>query len=506
MWIRSARRRRKVTARKKREKEVGVAAENSPSPSAAVENNMRTNIQTSCNFPCRGGKARATFRARSSVSSLAPITKEDMVQYIASGCKPRSQWRMGTEHEKFGFHLETLQSVNHEDIDKIFSRLSDRFGWEKVYEGDVVIALRMEGQSITLEPGGQFELSGAPVDSIHKTCAELNSHLYQVKMVTEELGFGFLGAGFQPKWKVSELPMMPKERYNIMRNHMPKVGTLGLDMMFRTCTVQVNLDYDSEKDMVEKFRIGLALQPISTALFANSPFKDGKPNGYVSYRSHIWTDVDNSRCGMLPFVFDEDFGFEKYVDYMLDVPMYFVYREGKYINAAGQSFRDFMEGKLPALPGEYPTIKDWEDHLSVAFPEVRLKKFLEMRGADGGPWRRICALPALWVGLLYDDQAQKEALEYIKDWTLDDLAMLREEVPRTGFATPFRGRKVLDVARDVLKIAHGGLIRRGKDEGSFLRALDDIVMSGKTPADILLDRYYGPWEQNIDKIFIEEIY
>lgn len=475
-------------------------------PQARVESNMRANKPPSCNFTCRGGKAHAALRAKSSVSALAPITKEDMVQYIASGCKPREQWRMGTEHEKFGFHLDTLKSVNHEDIDKIFSKLSDRFGWEKVYEGDVVIALKLEGQSITLEPGGQFELSGAPVDSIHKTCAELNSHLYQVKMVTEELGFGFLGAGFQPKWKVNELPMMPKERYNIMRNHMPKVGSLGLDMMFRTCTVQVNLDYESEKDMVEKFRIGLALQPISTALFANSPFKDGKPNGYVSYRSHIWTDVDNSRCGMLPFVFDEDFGFEKYVDYMLDVPMYFVYRDGKYINAAGQSFRDFMEGKLPALPGEYPTIKDWEDQLSVAFPEVRLKKFLEMRGADGGPWRRICALPALWVGLLYDTQAQQEALDYIQDWTLDELAMLREEVPRTGFNTPFRGRKVLDVARDVLKIAHGGLSRRGKDEGSFLRTLDDIVASGKTPADILLDRYYGRWEQNVDKIFIEEIY
>ena len=285
------------------------------------------------------------------------------------------QFRIGTEHEKLGYDLSTKRRLSYEQIKSILEGLEERYGWERIVENGNIIGVKQSGQSVTLEPGGQFELSGATLESIHQTCAEVNSHLYQVKSISEEIGVGFLGTGFDPKWKYEDVPMMPKERYNIMKEYMPTRGTLGRDMMFRSCTIQVNLDFESEQDMIEKFRIGIALQPVATALFANSPFKEGKPTGFTSWRSHVWTDTDPDRCGTLPFVFDDDFGFEKYVDYVLDVPMYFVYRDGKYINVAGQSFRDFMEGKLPGLEGEFPTMDDWESHLTTVFPEVRLKRF-----------------------------------------------------------------------------------------------------------------------------------
>ncbi|KAL0324295.1 UNVERIFIED_CONTAM: Glutamate--cysteine ligase, chloroplastic [Sesamum calycinum] len=376
-------------------------------------------------------------------------------------------------------------------------------------------------QSISLEPGGQFELSGAPLETLHQTCAEVNSHLYQVKAVAEEMGIGFLGIGFQPKWRREDIPVMPKGRYEIMRNYMPKVGSLGLDMMFRTCTVQVNLDFHSETDMIRKFRAGLALQPIATALFANSPFTEGKPNGFSQHEKVVISsmmdpldcfilvlniDTDNDRAGMLPFVFDDSFGFEQYVDYALDVPMYFVYRNKKYIDCAGMSFRDFMAGKLPCLPGEYPTLNDWENHLTTIFPEVRLKRYLEMRGADGGPWRRLCALPAFWVGLLYDEVSLQNVLDMTADWTQGERQMLRNKVPKSGLKTPFRDGLLKHVAQEVVKFAKDGLERRGFKETGFLNEVMEVVNTGVTPAEKLLALYHGKWGQNVDPVFEELLY
>jgi len=456
----------------------------------------------------RTGSSRViSLRASSESATTSPtIQYEDLVEYIAQGCKPRDKWRIGTEHEKFGFRLDDLTPMGYEEV-KLLESLRDRFNWEPIMEGENIIGVKQNGQSVTLEPGGQFELSGAPTESIHETCAEVNSHLYQVKSIAEEIGVGFLGMGFQPKWSVEETPVMPKGRYKIMKAYMPTVGSMGLDMMFRTCTVQVNLDYESEEDMVEKMRISLALQPIATALFANSPFKDGKPSGYKSLRAHVWTDTDNARTGDLPFVFDEGFGFSSYVDWVLDVPMYFVYREGRYINVLGQSFRSFMKGELEGeLNGEYPTLDDWEAHLTTVFPEVRLKRFIEMRGADSGPFKRICALPALWVGLLYNEDAQKEAYEYIKDWTQTEREYLRSEVARTGMQTPFRDGTVLDIARDVLKIAKKGLQNRGYNETRFLQELEKIVATGRTPADALLEAYEERWGQSVNGAFKDVMY
>ncbi len=350
-----------------------------------------------------------------------PITDErQLVAYLEAGSKPKSDWRIGTEHEKFGYTHDDLRPLPYDgerSVRALLESLAARFGWQPILEAGRPIALQRGRANITLEPGGQFELSGAPVKTLHETCCEVHEHLDQVRTVAAPLGIGMLGLGFQPKWKREDIPWMPKGRYRIMRAYMPKKGSLGLDMMLRTCTIQVNLDFDSEADMVKKFRVGLALQPVATALFANSPFTEGRPNGFLSYRSHIWTDTDPDRSGILPFVFEAGMGFERYVRHALDVPMYFVYRDGKYIDASGQSFRDFLAGRLPALPGEVPTLTDWNDHLTTLFPEVRLKRFLEMRGADGGPWRNLCALPALWVGVLYHDEPLDAAYEWIRDWT-----------------------------------------------------------------------------------------
>ncbi len=445
----------------------------------------------------------------------APIeNKRQLIEEIAAGCKPASDWRIGTEHEKFVFQLGTLKPAPYEGGwgIGIFLEKLRRFGWEPVMEKGNAIALTQNGCSISLEPGGQLELSGAPLETIHQTCDEVHEHLAQVKEVAGELGVGLLGSGFHPKWKREDIPWMPKGRYRIMRDYMPKKGSLGLDMMLRTCTVQVNLDFESEADMVRKFQVSLALQPVATALFANSPFVEGKPTGYMSNRSHIWEDTDPDRCGVLPFVFEDGFGFERYVDYALDVPMYFVYRDGEYIDASGQSFRDFMNGRLPALPGEIPTISDWTDHMTTLFPEVRLKRFLEMRGADGGPWRRLCALPALWVGLLYDKGALDSAWDLIKDWTAEEHDMLRREVPRTALHTEFRGREFNEVARRVLEISRAGLAARarldsrGNDETSFLGALEEIADRGTCPAEVKLDQFNGPWGGNVDPVFTEYAY
>ena len=441
-------------------------------------------------------------------------SKRDLVEYIEAGCKPANAWRIGTEHEKFAYRLSDLRPLPYEGTPGIRAVLEglERFGWQPVFEGDTVIALTFNGQSVTLEPGGQIELSGAPLANLHETCAEVHRHLEQVKEVGAEMGAGFLGVGFQPKWPLADVPTMPKGRYAIMKRYMPTKGGLGLDMMHRTCTVQVNLDFSSEADMVRKFRVGLALQPVATALFANSPFTEGAPIGFLSYRSHVWTDTDPDRTGILPFVFDAAMGFERYVDHVLDVPMYFVYRAGTYIDATGQSFRDFLDGRLPALPGEKPTMKDWEDHLTTLFPEVRMKQFLEYRGADGGRWGWLCALPALWTGLLYDGAALDAAWDEAKDFTAEDHAYLRAEVPRQALKTPFRGETMGDLAARVVAIAREGLHARacqdasGVDERTYLAQLEAILKTGQTPAEDLLARYHGAWNGSVDPVFSEFAY
>ncbi|WP_336867045.1 glutamate--cysteine ligase [Sphingomonas sanguinis] len=439
-------------------------------------------------------------------------SRDQLIASFARGEKPRDRWRIGTEHEKFVYALGDHHAPSYDEASGIRALLGEleQYGWAPVMEGGNVIALTGADGSISLEPAGQFELSGAPLDNLHQTCAETGRHLQQVKAAGDTLGLGFLGLGMWPDKTRAELPIMPKGRYAIMLRHMPRVGSLGLDMMLRTSTIQVNLDYASEADMVKKFRVGLALQPLATALFANSPFTEGKPNGKLSFRSHIWSDTDPTRTGMLPFVFEDGFGYERYADYALDVPMYFVYRDGKYIDAAGLSFRDFLKGELSVLPGERPTIDDWNDHLSTAFPEVRLKTFLEMRGADGGPWNRICALPALWVGLLYDNGALDAAWDLVKGWSLDERQALRDSVPELALDAPLPGGgRLRDIAGEVLDIAHAGLAARarlngaGDNETGFLDPLREIVRSGKVPAQVLLDRYHGEWGGDISRVYGE---
>jgi len=448
---------------------------------------------------------------RTDLSASPLITsRDDLISIFSGGEKPREAWRIGTEHEKFVYRLADHRAPSYDEPGGIRDLLEGltEFGWKAVEEGGKIIALAGPDGNISLEPAGQFELSGAPLTDLHESCAESGRHLKQVKAVGDKLGLGFLGLGMWPDKSRAELPMMPKGRYDIMARHMPRVGNLGLDMMLRTCTIQVNLDYSSEADMVKKFRVGLALQPVATALFANSPFTEGKPNGFKSFRSHIWEDTDPHRTGMLPFVFEDGFGYERYCDYALDVPMYFVFRDGKYIDAAGLSFRDFLDGKLSVLPGETPTIADWTDHLSTAFPEVRLKSFLEMRGADGGRWHRICALPALWVGLLYSGTALDAAWDRVKHWTIEEREALRHAVPREALnaAVP-GGGTVRELAAEVLDIASAGLRDRarcnaaGDNESGFLDPLREVVASGKTFADLMLDRYHGAWNGDVAQVY-----
>ena len=446
--------------------------------------------------------------------STSPLieSRDDLLSIFAGGEKPRADWRIGTEHEKFVYRLADRRAPSWDEDGGIRDLLKGltEYGWKPIEEDGKIIALAGADGNISLEPAGQLELSGAPLADLHASCAESGRHLKQVKAVGDKLGLGFLGLGMWPDKARAELPMMPKGRYKIMSEHMPRVGTLGLDMMLRTCTIQVNLDYASEADMVRKFRVGLALQPVATALFANSPFTEGQPNGFKSFRSHIWEDTDPARTGMLPFVFDDGFGYERYCDYALDVPMYFVFRDGKYLDAAGLSFRDFLAGKLSILPGEKPTLADWTDHLSTAFPEVRLKSFLEMRGADGGRWGRICALPALWVGLLYSDTALDAAWDRVKHWTIEEREALRHAVPRDALAAAVPGGgTVRDLAAEVLDIASAGLRERaqynaaGDSESGFLDPLRDVVATGKTFADVMLDRYHGAWNKDVAGVYAD---
>lgn len=451
-------------------------------------------------------------------SGGGPIEHHDqMAQYLADGCKPKEDWRIGTEHEKFGYCTDTLKPLPYEgdrSIRVMLEGLRDRHGWAPVEEGGKLIGLEKDGANISLEPGGQLELSGAPVETIHETCDEVNTHLREVKDVADEIGAGFIGLGAAPEWSHEQMDLMPKGRYKLMDGYMQKVGTMGTTMMRRTCTVQVNLDFASEADMVQKMRVAIAMQPIANALFANSPFLDGKPNGVKSTRGLVWRNLDDARTGMVPFVFDEGFGFEAWVQYALDVPMYFVYRDGKYIDALGQSFRDFLKGELPALPGEKPTLSDWADHLTTLFPEARVKKFIEMRGADGGPWRRLCALPAFWVGLMYDQSALDGAWDLVKDWDAETREELRIAASTHGLQAEVGGLKMHDLAREAVALSDAGLKARARpgagglvpDETHFLNALRDSIETGRVPADDLLADYHGPWNGDLSRIYAEYSY
>lgn len=442
---------------------------------------------------------------------FSPIitTKSQMITHLEAGSKPRSEWRIGTEHEKIGFSLKDLLPLPYHGACGIKAMLEgmQRFGWTPVFEGQNVIALKRNGASMSLEPGGQFELSGAPLKHVHQTCREVTSHLKEVQEVADEIGAGFLSLGFRPDTKLEDVPVMPKGRYGIMRRYMPTVGNLGLEMMFRTCTVQTNLDYGSEADMVKKLRVSLALQPVGTALFANSPFAEGQLNGYKSYRSHIWLDTDADRTGMLPFAFEEGFGFEQYIDYAIDVPMYFIYRGGEYLDASGKSFRDFLDGKLDILPGEKPMMSDFDDHLSTIFPEVRLKTFLEMRGSDTGPWSELCAFSAFWTGLLYDQAALDAAWDLVKDWTEEERDQLRADVPKMGLQTPFRNKTLREISIAALAISREGLKTRGyrnahgENESVFLQELDGFARTGQSNADRLIADFNGKWNGDILKAY-----
>ena len=449
-----------------------------------------------------------------SVRSPTVGSRDELIAWIAEGAKPAERWRIGTEHEKFLFCTDTLGPVPYagpRGVRALMEGLIARFGWQPIAERGNVIALKRPdgetGGTVSLEPGGQFELSGAPLANVHKVGAETREHLDQVIAAGEPLRIGFLGVGFSPKWTLAETPVMPKERYGIMRRYMPLVGSRGLDMMFRTATIQVNLDFSSEADMIKKFRVSLALQPVATAIFACSPFSEGKPNGFLSMRSEVWRNTDPARTGMLPFVFEPGMSFERYADYALEVPMYFTYRGGRYIDVAGSSFRDFLAGKLAALPGEFPTLDDWSDHLTTLFPEVRLKRFLELRGADGGRWRRICAVPALWTGVLYDGASLDAAYDLIKDWSAEERQRLRDLTPLTALSTAFRGGRVLDLARQLHKIARAGLKRRavsnaeGRDESIFLEPVEEILREGRTVAEEMLARYAAEWDHCTDRLF-----
>ena len=451
-------------------------------------------------------------------SGGGPIeNQEQLAEYLAAGCKPKQVWRIGTEHEKFGYCKDTLKPLPYageRSILTVLEGLRDRHGWDPLVEGGNLIGLTKGGANISLEPGGQLELSGAPLETIHQTCDEVNEHLADVKDIAEKVGVGFIGLGAAPVWTHDQMPMMPKGRYKLMDDYMQRVGTMGQTMMRRTCTVQVNLDFASEADMVQKLRVAIALQPVATALFANSPFFEGKVNGHKSWRARVWRDLDPDRTGMVPFVFEEGFGFEAWVDYALDVPMYFVFRDGEYVDALGMSFRDFLKGELPALPGETPTLSDWADHLTTIFPEARIKKFIEMRGADGGPWRRLCALPAFWVGLMYEQGPLDAAWDLVKGWDAETRDALRVAASVDGLQAEANGVRMHDLAREAVALSEAGLKARAcpgsgglvPDETHFLSALKESLETGKTPADELLDHYHGDWNGDLNRIYPEYSY
>lgn len=441
------------------------------------------------------------------------LSKSDLIYFISNGCKKKDDWRIGTEHEKFAFNRENLSPLNFEKINQIFTSLKQKFNWKEIFEDGKVVALEKNSSSITLEPGGQIELSGAPMKNLFETCKEVNAHQFELKRVSDKLNVGYMGMGFLPKWNLNQIVLMPKQRYKIMYEYMKKIGNYGLDMMLRTCTIQANFDFESEQDMIRKFRVSLSIQPAVIALYANSPFASGKLTNFSSYRSWIWSQTDSDRCGILPFVFDSSFSFESYVDYLLKIPMYFVKRNEKYINVAGSSFEDFMKGKLNGLRGEFPTLSDWNDHLTIAFPEVRLKKFLEVRGADGGPWSSVCALPAFWTGILYDKNILLETWDMVKNWNCDQRQLFYEDVAKNGMQskTP-DGKDVKKFIKKLLNLSRKGLNNRSvnntenKSEAIFLEPLYDILKNGFSPADFWKKKFLGEWNENVDNIYTQNLF
>lgn len=456
--------------------------------------------------------------ARDTTDQTPLSSVSELSAYLAQGSRPKEKFRIGTEHEKFVFFAADNGPVPYfgdASISALLKGMQEKLGWEPIMDGANIIGLGEQSGmgAISIEPGGQFELSGAPLETIHETCRESNKHLALVKEIAEPMGIRFLGLGGSPKWSLAETPRMPKSRYDIMTRYMPKIGSKGLDMMYRTCTIQVNLDFASQEDMAAKMRVSMKLQSIATALFASSPFTEGKPNGLLSWRGDIWRDTDNQRSGALPFVFNPDFGFEHYVEWALDVPMYFIVRDGKYHDCTHVTFRQFMAGALKGEVADWqPNMGDWTNHLSTLFPDVRLKRFLEMRGADGGPWRRICALPAFWVGLLYDDAALADAETLTADWTFEDVVAMRDAVPSQGLKATVKGRPVLDVAREAVKISTAGLKARaklngdGQDESVFLQPLEEVLAKKATLADDLLGLFNGRWNGSVEPVFEEYQY
>lgn len=453
-----------------------------------------------------------------SVDNSTPLeTRDQLIADLAQGMKPKDQWRIGTEHEKFPFYRHDVSPVPYEGENGIAVLLDELLEsddkYTGIFEGDVIIGLKEPStcgnfsSNISLEPGGQLELSGAPLKTIHQTRNEIGRHFDDVTPIADEMGIGFLGLGYSPKFKVEDIPHMPKGRYGVMRDYMPRVGKYGLNMMHNSCTVQVNLDFGSEADMVKKFRVSLALQPLATALFGNSVLKEGAVSGFHSFRSEVWRDVDKDRTGMLPFVFEEGMDFGRYVDYALDVPMYFVYRDGEYIDVLGQPFSKFMDGTLDGFEGQRPTMDDWELHLTTIFPEVRLKQFLEMRGADCGPAPFLPALSAFWTGLLYDEASLDAAYDLIKAWSASERQLLRDEVPRLGLKAEIQSHKLNDIAKEVLAMADAGLKARdfknpeGEDERIFLEPLHEIVEDGWSLSERLVDLFNNEWDQDVDKVY-----
>lgn len=456
--------------------------------------------------------------ARDTTDQTPISSAQELTDYLAQGCKPAEKFRIGTEHEKFAFFRNGNRPVPYfgdASISALLKGMQDKLGWEPIIdEGNIIGLGEPHGMgAISIEPGGQFELSGAPLETLHETCKESNGHLAMLREIAEPMGIRFLGIGGSPLWSLDETPQMPKSRYAIMTRYMPKVGTQGLDMMYRTCTIQVNLDFSSEEDMRRKMRVSMKLQSLATALFSSSPFTEGKPNGLLSWRGDIWRDTDNRRSGVLPFTFDADFGFRHYVEWALDAPMYFIVRDDKYRDCTDITFRQFMGGALKGQIAEWqPNLGDWTNHLSTLFPDVRLKRFLEMRGADGGPWRRICALPAFWVGLLYDDAALTAADELTADWTVEDVITMRDTVPAQGLKAKVAGHDLLDIARETMSISRTGLKNRnrlngdGQDESVFLNPLDEVLAKKTTMAEDLLALYNGRWNGSVLPVFDEYQY
>ncbi len=461
---------------------------------------------------------KKTPMARDTTDQTPVRSVADLAEYLADGNKPKEKFRIGTEHEKFVFFTADNSPVPYfgeASISALLNGMQAKTGWEPIVDAGNIIGLaEPTGMgAISLEPGGQFELSGAPLENLHQTCKESNQHLATLREIAEPLGIRFLGMGGSPKWTAAETPRMPKSRYEIMTRYMPKVGSQGLDMMYRTCTIQVNLDFSSEIDMRRKMQVSLKLQSMATALFASSPFTEGKPNGLLSWRGDIWRDTDNNRAGLIPFAFKPDFGFIDYVEWALDVPMYFIVRDGKYRDCTDITFRQFMAGALKGEVADWePNLGDWTNHLSTLFPDVRLKRFLEMRGADGGPWRRICALPAFWVGLLYDDGALDAAEALTRDWTVEEVQALRDTVPAQGLRADFRGKPLFDVAREVVSISRQGLKARarlngdGVDESIFLAPLDEVLAKKATLAEDMLALYNGRWNGSVEPVFTDYQY